>query len=427
MNELCSILPLIISFDAPQERIDKVLARLLGVSRTEVERWISKNFLYSVSDRELDQFCDLQWYSLSYNEVSFSYKALVTEALITQAQNSTQQPRDKLQKLEENPIQVIDKQRLFPLKHVSKSLKIYKDLHLLLVIESSLENEQYSSWQMRKEVLQENKKDKRNKKDKNSYENNNSQKMTGMLSNSYENAISLEKKEPLTIIYEDSEVVVVNKPWYMATHPAKGWRGETVVGSLKKENIPLWNYGNPSTPGVVSRLDVGTSGVCILAKTHMAYDSLRKQFTNHSVEKIYMALVEGNLQPEHGRITAPIARRNAGASKFDISPLGKPAITNYDVESRFGTQVCLVRINLETGRTHQIRVHFSSIGHPLVGDMLYGANRHLAKGLQMSHQWLHAQKLEYEHPLTHQKMIACAPYPYDLQKCLEKLKQNDIS
>ena len=216
--------------------------------------------------------------------------------------------------------------------------------------------------------------------------------------------------------------MVVDKPIGVAAHPSVGWTGPTVVGSLKQRGVHLTSYGAPGREGVVSRLDVGTSGLMLVCKSELGYVQMRRQFADHEVVKTYHALVQGGLREDRATIDAPIGRAKVADFRFCVTPSGKPAITHWDVMEHFGGEATLVTVNLETGRTHQIRVHFSSIGHPLVGDHMYGANPVLAAELGLERQWLHAMRLEFRHPRTHVWTTVTSSYPSDLAHALETMR-----
>ena len=237
-------------------------------------------------------------------------------------------------------------------------------------------------------------------------------------------------EEPLAsemdILYEDEDVVVVDKPVGVAAHASAGWTGPTVLGSLLRRGVPITHLGAAERRGIVSRLDVGTSGVMLVCKSDVAYIEMRRQFATHEVTKIYEAVCQGNLKQDHATIEAPIARDKTSTFRFSVSPVGKEAITHYDVLERFGNATH-VKVNLETGRTHQIRVHFSSIGHPLVGDPLYGANPQMSEHLGLERQWLQAMSLTFRHPRTRVRMTVRSHYPLDLEKALATLKKDHES
>lgn len=233
-----------------------------------------------------------------------------------------------------------------------------------------------------------------------------------------------ERREPepvsneMTIAYEDDDIVVVDKPVGVAAHASVGWTGPTVLGSLIQRGVHITSMGAAGRQGIVSRLDVGTSGLMLVCKSDLAYKEMRRQFSEHEVKKTYHALVQGNLKEDKATIEAPIGRAKVSDFRFTVTPAGKEAITHWDVMERFG-ETTLASINLETGRTHQIRVHFSSIGHPLVGDPMYGANPRLSQALGLERQWLHAMELEFRHPRTHINTVVTSRYPTDLEHALE--------
>ena len=233
-----------------------------------------------------------------------------------------------------------------------------------------------------------------------------------------------ERREPepvsneMTIAYEDDDIVVVDKPVGVAAPASVGWTGPTVLGSLIQRGVHITSMGAAGRQGIVSRLDVGTSGLMLVCKSDLAYKEMRRQFSEHEVKKTYRALVQGNLKEDKATIEAPIGRAKVSDFRFTVTPAGKEAVTHWDVMERFG-EATLASINLETGRTHQIRVHFSSIGHPLVGDPMYGANPRLSQALGLELQWLHAMELEFRHPRTHINTVVTSRYPTDLQHALE--------
>jgi 23S rRNA pseudouridine1911/1915/1917 synthase len=225
----------------------------------------------------------------------------------------------------------------------------------------------------------------------------------------------------MSIAYEDEDIVVVDKPVGVAAHASQGWTGPTVLGSLLERGVHITNLGAQGRQGIVSRLDAGTSGLMLVCKSGLAYKEMRQQFTNHEVLKIYHALVQGDLKQDKATIEAPIGRARVSDFRFTVTPSGKAAVTHWDVLERFRSAT-LVKVNLETGRTHQIRVHFSSIGHPLVGDHMYGANPLVAEYLGLNRQWLHSTHLEFRHPRTQKWTIIDSPYPQDLRDSLAKIR-----
>lgn len=224
----------------------------------------------------------------------------------------------------------------------------------------------------------------------------------------------------LTVVYDDDSIIVVNKPVGCAAHPSPGWTGPTVVGALTAAGYTISTSGAAERAGIVHRLDVGTSGLMVVAKTDQAYSFLKSAFKNREVEKIYHALVQGHMDPTKGTIDAPIDRHPKEDYRFAVVAQGKPSITHYEV-IEFYRGASLVKVELETGRTHQIRVHFSALRHPLVGDLTYGADPTLAARLEMTRPWLHALELRFRHPVTHEALDFRAPYPADLNRALALL------
>ena len=226
--------------------------------------------------------------------------------------------------------------------------------------------------------------------------------------------------EGLSIIYDDDDLVVIDKPVGCAAHPSPGWTGPTVVGALMAAGYSVSTSGPAERQGIVHRLDVGTSGLMIVAKSDQAFHALKDAFRNRTVSKIYHALVQGHMDPSTGTIDAPIDRHPKEDHRFAVVATGKESITHYEV-IEFYRAVSMVKIELETGRTHQIRVHFSALHHPLVGDTTYGADPVLGKSLGMSRPWLHAAELSFSHPVTQAKLNFKAPYPSDLTGSLALL------
>lgn len=234
--------------------------------------------------------------------------------------------------------------------------------------------------------------------------------------------VAAEIEQPvLELLYLDNDVVAVDKPVGIAAHPSPGWQGPTVTDALVAQGISLADSGADERQGVVHRLDVGTSGVMILARTPGAYSKLKSQFKTRTVSKTYHALVQGHPDPSTGTIDAPLARHPSHDYKFAVVAGGKPSITHYMTLEAF-RYASLLEINLETGRTHQIRVHMSSLRHPCCGDITYGADPKLAERLGLSRQWLHATQLTFDHPATGERMTLTSPYPPDLAHALEILE-----
>ena len=224
----------------------------------------------------------------------------------------------------------------------------------------------------------------------------------------------------LKIVYQDTDLVIVNKPVGCAAHPSPGWTGPTVVGALVAAGIPITSSGPAERQGIVQRLDVGTSGLMMVAKTESAYLKLKDMFRNREIKKIYHALAQGHLEPAIGTIDAPIDRHPKEDYKMAVVSSGKPSITHYEVIEYYRS-VSLLKVELETGRTHQIRVHMSAIRHPLVGDLTYGADPNLAAEIGVNRPWLHAQALEFTHPISGLPISVSAEYPRDLTDSLSRL------
>ncbi|MFM7859915.1 MAG: RluA family pseudouridine synthase, partial [Candidatus Nanopelagicaceae bacterium] len=224
----------------------------------------------------------------------------------------------------------------------------------------------------------------------------------------------------MEIVYQDTDLVIVNKPIGCAAHPSPGWSGPTVVGALIASGISISSSGPAERQGIVQRLDVGTSGLMMVAKTESAYLRLKDMFRNREIKKIYHALAQGHVEPAIGTIDAPIDRHPKEDYKMAVVIDGKPSITHYEVIEYYRA-VTLLKLELETGRTHQIRVHMSAIRHPLVGDLTYGADPNLAAQIGVARPWLHAQALEFTHPLSGLPINVTANYPHDLSDSLAKL------
>lgn len=224
----------------------------------------------------------------------------------------------------------------------------------------------------------------------------------------------------MRIVHDDDEVVVVDKPVGVAAHPSPGWTGPTVVGALAAAGHRIATSGAAERQGVVHRLDVGTSGLMVVAKSERAYTVLKRAFKERTVEKVYHALVQGHPEPTTGTIDAPIGRHPSADWKFAVVADGKPSVTHYEVLEMLPS-ASLVEVHLETGRTHQIRVHFAALRHPCVGDLTYGADPTLAARTGLSRQWLHAVRLGFEHPATGDWLELTSTYPDDLAHALETL------
>ncbi|HEV8055235.1 MAG TPA: RluA family pseudouridine synthase [Nocardioidaceae bacterium] len=229
--------------------------------------------------------------------------------------------------------------------------------------------------------------------------------------------------EGLRIVHDDEHVVVVDKPVGVAAHPSPGWSGPTVTAHLLGAGFRVATSGAAERQGVVHRLDVGTSGLMVVAKSEAAYARLKRAFKQRSVDKTYHALVQGHPDPLRGTIDAPIGRHPRHDYRFAVVANGKPSITHYETleAHRFAS---LLEVALETGRTHQIRVHLSAVKHPCVGDLTYGADPVLARRTGLTRQWLHAVGLEFDHPGTDERVTFASPYPDDLAGALEVVRSS---
>lgn len=225
----------------------------------------------------------------------------------------------------------------------------------------------------------------------------------------------------MTVIHDDADIIVVDKPIGVAAHPTPGWTGPTVVQGLLAAGYSVATSGAAERQGIVHRLDAGTTGVMVVAKSERAYSLLKQAFRDREVTKIYHALVQGHPDPFRGTVDAPIARHPAGDGRFAVVADGRPAVTHYDTLEAFRAAT-LLEVRLETGRTHQIRVHMAAIRHPCAGDRLYGADPVLAARLGLTRQWLHAVRLAFAHPADGRQVEFSSPYPADLAAALEELR-----
>ena len=225
----------------------------------------------------------------------------------------------------------------------------------------------------------------------------------------------------LTIVYDDDDLVVIDKPVGVAAHPSVGWEGPTVLGALAGAGFRISTSGASERAGIVHRLDVGTSGLMVVAKSERAYTELKRQFHDREVEKIYHAVVQGHPDPLSGTIDAPIGRHPGSSWKFAITADGKASVTHYETLEAFPS-ASLLEVHLETGRTHQIRVHMAAQRHPCVGDAMYGADPTISARLGLGRQWLHAKKLGLTHPSSGQWVEFETSYPADLQHALDILR-----
>ena len=220
---------------------------------------------------------------------------------------------------------------------------------------------------------------------------------------------------PLDIVYEDDDVIVVNKPQGMVVHPAPGHPDHTLVNALLYHS-PLSTINGTFRPGIVHRIDKDTSGLLMVAKNDLAHQSLAEQLRNKTNKREYLALVYGQIKEDEGTIDAPLGRNPQDRKKQAVVKGGRHAVTHFKVIKRYDN-FTLVKCILETGRTHQIRVHMKYIGHPLAGDPLYGPRKVIGK----NGQFLHAALLGFKHPRTGKEMVFEAPLPENFQKMLDKL------
>ena len=227
-----------------------------------------------------------------------------------------------------------------------------------------------------------------------------------------------EQVEGVAIVYDDEDIVVIDKPVGVAAHPSLGWSGPDVLSHLAGAGFRISTSGVPERRGIVQRLDVGTTGLMVVAKSEHAYTILKRAFRSRSVDKIYHALVQGHPDPFTGTIEAPIGRHPGADYKMAVMDKGRHSVTHYSTLEAF-VAATLLEIKLETGRTHQVRVHMAAIRHPCVGDPMYGADPVLAAKLGLERQWLHAVRLGFVHPTSGEEMQFESPYPPDLQHALD--------
>jgi 23S rRNA pseudouridine1911/1915/1917 synthase len=225
----------------------------------------------------------------------------------------------------------------------------------------------------------------------------------------------------MSLAYEDEDIVVVDKPRGVAAHPTPGWTGPTVIGGLMAAGVRVATSGAAERQGIVHRLDANTTGLMVVAKSERAYSVLKQAFRDRTVSKTYHSLVQGHPDPLRGTIDAPIGRHPSGDGRFAVVTGGRPSVTHYDTLEAFRA-ASLVTVGLETGRTHQIRVHMSAMRHPCCGDLLYGADPSLSARLGLTRQWLHAVRLSFEHPTRGGELTIDSDYPEDLQHSLDILR-----
>ena len=227
----------------------------------------------------------------------------------------------------------------------------------------------------------------------------------------------------MSIVYEDADIIVVDKPIGVVAHPTVGWTGPSVLEGLLASGVRLATSGAAERQGIVHRLDANTTGLMVVAKSETAYSVLKRAFKERTVDKRYHTLVQGHPDPLRGTVDAPIDRHPAGDGRWAVVAGGRDSVTHYDTQEAFRA-ASLLEIKLETGRTHQIRVHMSALRHPCVGDMLYGADPTLAERLDVRRQWLHAVRLGFDHPTEHRPVEFSSPYPGDLSAAVDKLRED---
>ncbi|AWB86298.1 RluA family pseudouridine synthase [Mycetocola zhujimingii] len=227
----------------------------------------------------------------------------------------------------------------------------------------------------------------------------------------------------LSVVYDDDDIIVVDKPTGVAAHPSVGWTGPTVLGALAGAGYSVSTSGATERAGIVHRLDVGTTGLMVVAKSERAYTALKRAFHDREVEKVYHAVVQGHPDPLAGTIDAPIGRHPRHDWKFAITAEGKPSVTHYETLEAFPS-ASLLEVHLESGRTHQIRVHMAAQRHPCVGDPLYGADPTISARLGLTRQWLHARQLSFTHPGSGEWVTFTSDYPADLQHALDVLRED---
>jgi 23S rRNA pseudouridine1911/1915/1917 synthase len=234
-------------------------------------------------------------------------------------------------------------------------------------------------------------------------------------------AVHAEPVDGLLLVYEDDDLVVVDKPVGVAAHPSPGWSGPTVLAALAAAGVRVATSGAAERQGIVHRLDVGTSGLMVVAKSEPAYSALKRAFRERTVDKTYHALVQGHPDPSRGTIDAPVGRHPVHDYRWAVVAEGKDSVTHYETIEAFAS-ASLLEVHLETGRTHQIRVHFSALRHPCVGDLTYGADPTLAARLGLHRQWLHARRLAFSHPVTGERVSFESAYPADLAHALDVVR-----
>ncbi|GAB2481515.1 RluA family pseudouridine synthase [Luteococcus sediminum] len=234
--------------------------------------------------------------------------------------------------------------------------------------------------------------------------------------------VTPQEVEGVRIVHDDRDLVVVDKPVGVAAHPSLGWEGPSIVEHLAGAGFRISTSGAPERQGIVQRLDVGTSGLMVVAKSEHAYTVLKQAFRDRTVDKTYHALVQGHPDPLRGTIDAPIGRHPGSEWKMAIVDGSRHSVTHYETLEAH-RHASLLEVHLETGRTHQIRVHMAAMKHPCVGDPTYGADPVLAQRLGLVRQWLHAVELSFTHPGTGEWVTFTSDYPDDLAVALEIVRE----
>jgi 23S rRNA pseudouridine1911/1915/1917 synthase len=226
----------------------------------------------------------------------------------------------------------------------------------------------------------------------------------------------------LGIAYEDEDIIVVDKPAEMVMYPGPGHSGGTLLNALLARYPDIAGVGGKGRPGVFHRLDRGTSGLVAIARSQSAYDAMVAEMRDRQVSRVYEALVVGSMAADTGTIDAPMARSRGNRKRMAVDRVaGRRAVSRFKVLERFATEFTLLEVTLETGRTHQIRVHFAHVGHPVAGDPEYSRGRS-GKQLGLERQFLHARRLSFEHPVTGERIALESELPEDLRVVLERLR-----
>ena len=234
--------------------------------------------------------------------------------------------------------------------------------------------------------------------------------------------VSVEPPAGVDVVYQDEHLLVVSKPAGVVVHRAAGVRSGTLVDSLVAAGQTLASRPGPDRPGIVHRLDRDVSGLLVVAKTDQVHESLAKAMRRREIERLYLALVHGLPPVDRGKIDAPIGRDPRHRTRMSVLAEGRASVTWFAVQERF-EEAALLEVRLETGRTHQIRTHLASIGHPIVGDAAYGRDPAFARTLGLRRPFLHAYRLSFDHPLTHERIDIRSELPDELQRALDTVRR----